>query len=166
MKILSAAVMAASALVFASSFADAIVVGPPPTTTGSGLDCSHAAASVGVIWPPNHTMVAVTILGVTTDPSYGMPAIQITAIQQDELVDALGSGHTAPDGSGIGTSTAMVRAERAGPGTGRYYYISFTASDMSGATCSGMVQTYVPHDQGQGVVPVDTGLRIDSTVIS
>lgn len=166
MKILSAAVMAASALAFASSFADAVVVGPPPTTTGSSLDCSHAAASVGVIWPPNHTMVEVTILDVTTDPTLGTPNVQITAIQQDEPVNAIGSGNTAPDGWGIGTSTAMVRAERAGPGTGRYYYISFAASDMSGATCTGMVQTYVPHDQGQGVVPVDTGLRFNSTSIS
>jgi hypothetical protein len=28
-----------------------------------------------------------------------------------------------------------------------------------------MVQTYVPHDQGQGFTPIGTGLRFDSTVV-
>jgi hypothetical protein len=82
-------------------------------------------------------------------------------------VNALGDGNTAPDGgAGIGTSTALVRAERSGLGTGRYYYITFTASDSTGASCSKTLLTYVPHDQGQGILPTDTGLRFDSTMIS
>ncbi len=40
---------------------------PPPDTPA----CSGAAASLGVIWPPDHTMVAITIVGVT-DPN-GLP---------------------------------------------------------------------------------------------
>ena len=131
---------------------------------GYGPDCSGAAASQGVIWPPNHAMVAETIVGVT-DP-YGLPTtIVITGIQQDEPVEALGSGNTEPDGSGVGTSTAYVRAERAGPGTGRIYFISFSATDSSGAQCTGMVEAYVPHDQGQGFTPTDTGQRYDSTQV-
>ena len=141
-------------------------VNPPPDTTpptGSEPNCDGAAASIGVIWPPNHSMVAITIVGVV-DP-YGLPFnVAITDIRQDEAVDATGSGNTAPDGSGIGTDTAMVRAERAGPGTGRLYFISFLATNSMGLQCSGMVQASVPHDQGQGFTPVDTGLRVDSTM--
>ncbi len=134
------------------------------SSTGSyAPNCSGAAASQGVIWPPDHTMVAETIVGVT-DP-YNLPTtITITAIQQDEPVEVDGSGNTQPDGSGLGTSTAYVRAERAGPGTGRLYFISFSAIDSAGAQCTGMVQAYVPHDQGQGFVPTDTGQRYDSTL--
>lgn len=131
---------------------------------GSGPDCSGAAASLGVIWPPNHSMVAETIVGVT-DPDNLLVSILVTGIQQDEPVETQGSGNTEPDGSGVGTTTAYVRAERAGPGTGRIYFISFSATDTTGAQCTGMVSPYVPHDQGQGFTPTDTGQRYDSTVI-
>jgi sugar (pentulose or hexulose) kinase len=108
-------------------------------------------------------MLAESIVGVTD--AFGLPTtVTVTGIQQDEPVAAIGSGNTAPDGSGVGTSTAYVRAERAGPGTGRIYFISFTANNTQGAQCSGMVQAFVPHDQGQGFTPVDTGQRYDSTV--
>jgi hypothetical protein len=102
-------------------------------------------------------MVPETIYGVTTDPSLPDSSIiiKITGIQQDEPVDALGSGNTAPDGTGVGMSTAYVRAERGGPGTGRIYFISFDAQDSLGDKCSGTVMAYVPHDQGQGFNPVD-----------
>jgi sugar (pentulose or hexulose) kinase len=109
-------------------------------------------------------MVTESIVGVTD--AFGLPTtIAVTGIQQDEPINAIGSGNTQPDGSGVGTSTASVRAERAGPGTGRIYFISFTATNTQGAQCSGMVQAFVPHDQGQGFTPVDTGQRYDSTVL-
>jgi hypothetical protein len=146
---------------------------PPPPTTGS-INCDGAALSPGVIWPPDHKMVPLTIVGVTTDPSlmqYGI-TITITGIYQDEPVNALGSGNTAPDGYAVnattstGTSTAYVRAERAGPGTGRIYYITFTATDASGVSCGPKtLQAYVPHDQGQGYAPIDTGVQYNSTVV-
>ncbi|MGH8142453.1 MAG: hypothetical protein ACREU2_08060 [Steroidobacteraceae bacterium] len=132
------------------------------STGSSAPDCSGAAASEGIIWPPNHSMFAETIIGVS-DP-YGLATqISITGIYQDEPIEVDGSGNTQPDGSGVGTSTAYVRAERAGPGTGRLYFISFSATDSTGAQCTGVVQAYVPHDQGQGFVPTDTGQRYDST---
>ena len=149
----------------ATCFQAAATIGtePPPSET-SAPDCSGAAASSGVIWPPNHSMVPITIMGVT-DPNGLSFSIVITGIHQDEAVDATGSGNTAPDGSGVGTDTAYVRAERAGPGTGRLYFISFTATNSIGLQCSYTVQATVPHDQGQGFTPVDTTLRVDSTVV-
>ena len=142
---------------------------PPPTTTGT-IDCSGATLQPGVIWPPDHKMVAVNVVGVTTsDPMYGPVQITINSIYQDEPVNALGSGNTAPDGI-IANSTdstipsiAYVRAERAGPGTGRIYIISYTATDIGGYTCSGSLTENVPHDQGQGSTPMPTGYWYDST---
>jgi len=133
-------------------------------TTGSALDCSGAAASQGVIWPPNHSMIAESIIGVTDAPGI-VPTITITAIQQDEPLEVDGSGNTEPDGSGVGTATAYVRAERAGPGTGRIYFISFSATDSLGNSCTNQsVQVFVPHDQGPRSSPVDTNARYDSTL--
>ena len=154
--------MAAAAALLAVSFESnaLVVVGDG----GTGPVCGDAQPSVGVIWPPDHSMVQEMITNVT-DPSGEQPSIVITGIMQDEPVLAQGSGNTQPDGMGVGTGTAYVRAERAGPGTGRYYYIYFTASD-SGGSCTGMVQPYVPHDQGQGFAPTDLGPLYDSTVVS
>lgn len=147
----------------ATDTATALITGPPPTGDGSP-DCSGAAAMTGVIWPPDHRMVAETVVGVT-DPNGLALTISVTGIQQDEPVNALGSGNTAPDGTGVGTPTAYVRAERSGPGTGRIYIISFSATNTIGGMCTGTVPVFVPHDQGQGFIPTDTGLRFDSTVV-
>ena len=156
--------LAATSLLALSGSVDATITGTTSSTvtTASTPDCSGAAASAGVIWPPNHTMVSETIVGVT-DP-FNLPlVIVVTGIMQDESVAAIGSGNTSPDGAGIGTSTAQIRAERAGPGTGRIYFISFSATNTQGAECTGTVSVFVPHDQGQGFTPIDTGGRFDST---
>ena len=129
-------------------------------------DCSAAAPSIDAIWPANHKFVSVDVTGVT-DPDGDAITINIDAIFQDEPTDTNGDGAFTPDGAGVGTSTAEVRAERAGtprlPGDGRVYHISFTASDTFGATCSGTVQVGVPHDQ-RGDAAVDGGPLFDSTI--
>jgi hypothetical protein len=153
-----------AAFALAALSASAMATTPGVSSGGSSdatLDCSAAAASQGVIWPPDHTYVPEYVVGVV-DPAGSPITVLVTRIEQDEMVVTPGSGHTAPDGTGVGTPTAMVRAERAGPGTGRIYFISFTATNSSGE-CSGTVPVFVPHDQGQGFVPIDTGLRFDST---
>lgn len=128
-------------------------------------DCSNAAPSVATLWPANHKFVPITITGVT-DPDGDSVTITIDSIFQDEPVDAKGSGNTAPDGKGVGTDTAEIRAERSGtkkvPGNGRVYHIAFTADDGHGGTCSGTVTVCVPHDQGDDEC-VDDGPLYDST---
>lgn len=135
-----------------------IVANRPP-------DCSRARASRGVIWPPNHQFVPIQVLGVT-DPDGDPVMITITRIRQDEPVNTYGDGRFTPDGKGVGTSTAQVRAERVGtpkvPGNGRVYHIFFSAADPYGYTCEGQVLVGVPHDQARP--PVDDGPLYDSTV--
>jgi hypothetical protein len=70
----------------------------------------------------------------------------------------------SPDGQGIGTSQAEVRAERNQSGDGRVYHIYFTAVDPSGGTCSGEVLVDVPPDQGGVIDPIDGGPLYDSTI--
>jgi len=109
--------------------------------------------------------VPVNVVGIT-DPDEDALSITITSIWQDEPVDTPGHGQFTPDGLGVGTSTARVRAEREGAKNGRVYHIGFTAEDGHGGSCSGEVRVGVPHDQGRGRVPVDDGARYDSTAAS
>ncbi|MDP2754823.1 MAG: CARDB domain-containing protein [Nitrospirota bacterium] len=126
-------------------------------------DCTQARPSSDILWPPNHKLVSITILGVS-DPDGDQIAITITKITQDEPVNGLGDGDTIPDGFVIGTSEAKVRAERSGIGNGRVYVISFIAEDSKGGTCTGKVQVGVPHDQGKSKIPIDDGQVYDSTL--
>jgi len=89
--------------------------------------------------------------------------IGIGAITQDEPVNGVGDGNTSPDGTGVGTPKVQVRAERAGPGNGRVYRISFTATDDLGASCEGAVTVGVPHDRRPGSAAIDDGQNHDST---
>lgn len=134
----------------------------PMDTPNHPPDCGGAVPSVATLWPPNHKLVAVAIRGVT-DPEHDPITIQITGITQDEPLNASGDGNTSPDGFGVGTSQAQLRAERSGTGNGRVYVVSFAASDGKGASCTGSVAVGVPHDQGEGSVPIDDGQIYDST---
>jgi subtilisin-like proprotein convertase family protein len=125
-------------------------------------DCSGAEPSISLLWPANHKFVPVDIMGVT-DPDDDTVTFTIESIFQDEAVDAKGSGKTAPDGRGVGTSSAEVRAERSGKGNGRVYHIGFAAADGNGGTCVGDVTVEVPHDKGRWSVAVDEGAFYDST---
>jgi DNA-binding beta-propeller fold protein YncE len=127
-------------------------------------DCSFAAPSVEMLWPPNHQFVPVDVLGVT-DPDGDPVAITVDSIFQDEPVDTLGDGSFVPDGQGVGTATAYLRAERSGtkevPGDGRVYHVGFTAVDTLGASCSGELTVGVPHDVKDAAI--DGGPLYDST---
>lgn len=146
---------------YRSSDHDPVIVGldlnAPPVCTG-------AAPSTASLWPANHKLVAVQIEGVT-DPDGDSVTIEVTSIYQDEPVNAIGNGdgNTSPDAAGVETSTAEVRAERAGRGNGRVYHIGFTAMDADGLSCSGEVQVSVPRDQRRGGAAVDDGALYEST---
>jgi CSLREA domain-containing protein len=124
-------------------------------------NCSGAAPSVAKLWPPNHKMVPVSVLGVT-DPDGDPVSLEITQVRQDEPTNGSGDGNTCPDAQGFGTATTSVRAERSGQGNGRVYTLSFTASDEQGATCQGSVKVCVPHSSNGTCV--DNGPLFDSTV--
>jgi hypothetical protein len=136
--------------------------------------CDAAYTDPVTIWPQDKEFHSVNVLGVT-DPDGDDFTITIDSIYQDEPV---GSNKFSPDGQGIGTDTAWLRAERAGNGDGRVYHIGFTATDGNGGACSVVVVpenwnpddppwlrvAIVPHDQGGSIFAIDGGPLYDATV--
>jgi hypothetical protein len=133
--------------------------------TNSPPVCSAVAPSRSSLWPPNHKLRTITLSGAS-DPDGDPVTISITGVTQDEPVNGKADGNTSPDAVlGPGGDRVRLRAERSGRGDGRVYRIAFTASDPSGATCSGSVTVSVPHDR-RGAPAVDSGGTYDSLVTS
>ena len=107
--------------------------------------CTLAQPSVSVLWPPNHTMAQVSIVGLT-DPQSQTLTITYPNVTQDEPIKGLGDGDTTPDAA-ISGNDILLRAERAGTGNGRVYVVHFTATNSDGAHCSGTVKVTVPRDK-------------------
>jgi len=103
-------------------------------------------------------MHSIGILAVT-DPEDGDVQITILGVTQDEPVDGLGDGDTAPDAV-IQGDTVLIRSERAGGGNGRVYVIHFEADDGVGGVCTGTVTVCVPHSKKSTCV--DDGQLYDS----
>lgn len=147
----------------ASSYADYDYIRLQPTNEPPV--CTQAYPNVATLWPPNHQFVPINVMGVT-DPDGDPVSVTVTSIFQDEPVDTFGDGRFTPDGMGVGTATASVRAERAGtvyvPGNGRVYHIGFSAADGQGGTCSGTVLVSVPHNEYRPAI--DGGGLYDSTI--
>jgi hypothetical protein len=144
---------------FRSPDHDPVIVG---LNLNTAPDCSMAYPSIDLLWPPNHILQPVSIMGAT-DPDGDPLTITVTDIYQDEPVFDMDAGLTAPDGFGVGTSRAEVRSERAGKGNGRVYNVIFTAQDTFSNSCSGTVQIKVPKNRGKKGGPFDDGPVYDST---
>jgi hypothetical protein len=120
-------------------------------------DASHARADVGVLWPPDHKMVQVHIIGLVNpnnDP------ITIDAVTQDEPTNGLGDGDTPIDAI-INGDSVTLRAERSGNGNGRVYRICFTVHDPE-QDAQGCVNVMVPKSKKTDVA-IDSGQTHDST---
>ena len=143
---------------YRSSDHDPVIVG---LQLNAAPNCSMAEASSTELWSPNHKFVPTSILGVTDGDKV---TVTIDSIFQDEAVNSEGSGKSAIDGQGLGTSTAEIRAERAGGGNGRFYHIAFTANDSHGLSCTGVVKVSVPKSNGKNSQAVDDGPIFDSTI--
>jgi hypothetical protein len=120
-------------------------------------DASHAYADVGVLWPPDHKMALVHILGVVNpnnDP------VTIDTVTQDEPTNGLGDGDTPIDAIISGDSVTL-RAERSGNGNGRVYRVCFTVHDpeQNATVC---VTVSVPKSKKTDVAG-DGGSLYDST---
>jgi hypothetical protein len=131
------------------AFAAKLVLNNPP-------DCSAATASPATLWPADGRFVSVFIRGIT-DPEGSRVTIAMTSIFQDEGLTSPGT----PDATGLGTSTARLRATRLNGGNGRVYHVRFTATDPQGGACTGTVKVCVPPVQGGTCI--DGGARVDST---
>jgi len=149
-------------LVFQLTVTDPGLLSSSATTTVTVVHqnpvCSAAQPSQPILWPPNHKLIPVQIVGVT-DPDNLSTTISVTSVTQDEPVNGLGDGDTSPDAV-IQGQGALLRAERAGGGSGRVYQVNFTATDSKGGTCNGTVSVSVPLSS-QGTA-IDNGQRYNS----
>lgn len=145
-----------------SNIATATVTVDAAPTSNHAPDCTNVMPSQDVLEKPNHKMRSISLSGATDADEDSISYI-IVSIFQDEAVRGKGSGNTGPDGAGVGTDTAQVRAERNGKGDGRVYVISYTASDGNGGDCNGSVSVGVPHDK-RGDPAVNSGATFDSTI--
>ncbi len=106
---------------------------------------SALTATPNTLWPPNHKMVAVTITAVASDNVDAAPFTRIVAVASNEPVDGNGDGDTAPDWEITGDLTLMLRAERAGGGSGRVYTITVQSTDAAGNSSTGTITVTGPH---------------------
>ena len=115
------------------------VSNPPPVISGLSADKP-------MLWPPNHKMVPVTLsYGVSDNCDAGLKPI--VTISSNEPVDGTGDGDTSPDWEVIDAHHVLLRAERAGNGSGRIYTITVTVTDSAGSSSSRSVTVRVPHSQ-------------------
>jgi large repetitive protein len=126
-------------------------------------DVTNARADVPVLWPPDHKMILVHILGVIDAQKNA--TITLTKVTQDEPTNGLGDGDTPIDAR-INGDTVLLRAERSGKGDGRVYWVYFTASDPETLALdnspTGMIKVMVPHDKKTDIA-IDSGPKYDST---
>ncbi|HEV8538402.1 MAG TPA: T9SS type A sorting domain-containing protein [Bacteroidota bacterium] len=91
------------------------------------------------LWPPNHQLAQISATVSVSDncPGVSYVLLSVTSNEQD---NGLGDGDLANDiqGAAIGTAdnTFFLRAERAAPGSGRIYTVTYIATDASGNTSS------------------------------
>ena len=139
--------------------------------------CTHAKAHPQRLWPPDHKLADVKIVGVT-DPDSRKVTLTVTHVTQDEPVGCIarrgsrdydedddetrGCRHTTPDAIIHQDGHVALRAERREHGNGRVYHITFQADDGAGGQCTGQVTVCVPHDRHHPIC-VDDSQRYDAT---
>jgi hypothetical protein len=131
--------------------------------------CDLAQPSTDRLWPPNHKLVQVGIIGVT-DPDNNQVTLTVTGVTQDEPINGSGDGDTSPDAVmqyGDLADSVLIRAERSGNGNGRVYRVTFEA-DNGFESCTGTVTITVPlarfvPNSKKGTA-VDDGQTVDSTL--
>lgn len=118
-------------------------------------DCDKAAASVTTLWPPDHTLKTVTF--TVPDPDGDAVTTTVTAVTQDEALNGLGDGDTAPDAVKVAGRSDQVdlRAERSSTGDGRVYRITVSAKDGIATCTTDKLRVSVPHNEN--------GTAIDTT---
>jgi hypothetical protein len=141
--------------------------------TASGIACGSTDITLSysptTLWPPNHKMQTITIIGSDTDADGDMYSITVTNITENQSeVPGMGCGKPTDlqgaDDSGIGNTSGMVtdpalastsvqvRSERCAAEGARTYDITVSCMENSATEMmkSGSVDLIVtvPHDQG------------------
>ncbi len=99
------------------------------------------------LWPPNHSMIPITVSVVATD-NCAIESTKIISVTSNESANAQGSGNTSPDCTITGDLALELRAERSGTGSGRVYTITVEVTDTSKNKTQKTTNVTVPKSNG------------------
>jgi hypothetical protein len=122
-------------------------------TAAFGIDLTppavNVAASPSSIWPPNGTMVPVTVSGTITDGLSGVNPSTAAFAVIDEYGTVQPNGPVTLGTGGSYSFSVRLQASRKDTDlNGRQYTITVSASDYAGNAGSAATIVTVPHDQG------------------
>lgn len=112
----------------------------PPACADSTPHIQNVSATPTVIWPVNRSMVTVTVDYIVVDECDS--AVSSLSVTSNEAVTE------GLDWQAVDAHHVRLRADRAGNGTGRNYYVTITATDTTNHSSTATVVVRVPHDQG------------------
>jgi hypothetical protein len=118
-----------------------VVDGEPPSIL-------KLEASVQSLWPPNRQWVFVRVRPIVRDNT-GEVHSRIISVKSSEPAKLQGKSASGPDYTLLSDLTLLLRADRAGTGTGRTYTITVECSDQEGNTATGSVAVFVPKNQSK-----------------
>ncbi|WP_372516756.1 OmpL47-type beta-barrel domain-containing protein [Paenibacillus silviterrae] len=96
------------------------------------------------LWPPNGQMVPIRVSVAEADRISGISSVTLDSIESSEP-DPEGAAEAE---YGTNDTEFLLKAARAGEGTGRVYTITYTATDRAGHQSSGTAKVTIPHDAG------------------
>jgi hypothetical protein len=113
---------------------------------------SSVTPSQSCLWPPDHSMIPITVGATTTDncdATQTQPVFcEILEVTSNENPDDTGDGSTDIDWVITGPMTVELRAERFQGGSGRFYTILVECSDESGNSTTETTVVSVPDNAG------------------
>ncbi len=98
--------------------------------------------------PPNHKMTPITLNYQVTD-NCGSPICE-AYVYTSEPENGIGDGNTLVDTEVIDAHHLLLRAERSGPGEGRYFYIMLFCYDENWNYDYRQFTLFLPHDNRDG----------------
>ena len=104
------------------------------------------SATPDLLWPPNHKLRPVEVTATVTDDHDPAPVFELVSVTSNEPDNApgIGDGNTVNDIVMVDADSFLLRAERAGNGTGRIYTITYRAVDAAGNAAVASVEVFVP----------------------
>jgi endo-1,4-beta-xylanase len=91
--------------------------------------------------------VPVTVTANAVDDTDPAPAVSLVRVQSSEPDDGQGDGATVGDIVRVSDCEFLLRAERSGGGPGRFYTITYRATDSAGNAVEQAITIAVPADR-------------------